>query len=182
MGEPQGVDQWIVAYTSGAWLVEVPRATSAAGCEDEDGGWLAGGGGWGKEQGVDCIISAECCLFDRNFCARTTSVARSSQHHRLISIGWRRNGQDEWDMSRYRQRWRLHLLLSRFVHKGYGNGGVLGPSDTAQFVSDEKLSVLLVFLYDCVVAHINSRGNFALNDRSLNHFKLEIGRSPISAR
>jgi hypothetical protein len=44
-----------------------------------------------------------------------------------IVIGRRRDGQYAWDTSSYCQRWQLHLVLSRFVYKGYGNGGVLGP-------------------------------------------------------
>ncbi|KAJ7127673.1 AMP-dependent synthetase and ligase [Mycena epipterygia] len=114
-----------------------------------------------------------------------------------IVIGRRRDGQYAWDTSSYCQRWQLHLVLSRFVYKGYGNGGVLGPlTGTAYFVwylramgarigkncalypggraglMTEPDLVQLgdnVSLDDCsVVAHINSRGNFALNS-------LEIG-------
>lgn len=44
-----------------------------------------------------------------------------------IVIGRRRAGRYEWDRSSYCQRWQLHLVLSRFMYKGYGNGGVLGP-------------------------------------------------------
>ncbi|KAJ6559861.1 hypothetical protein B0H19DRAFT_1210275 [Mycena capillaripes] len=112
-------------------------------------------------------------------------------------IGRRRDGQYAWDASSYCQRWQLHLVLSRFVYKGYGNGGVLGPlTGTTYFVwylramgarigkncalypggraglMTEPDLVRLgnnVSLDDCsVVAHINSRGNFALNS-------LEIG-------
>ncbi|KAJ7098543.1 AMP-dependent synthetase and ligase [Mycena belliarum] len=114
-----------------------------------------------------------------------------------LVIGKRRDGQYAWDTSSYCQRWQLHLVLSRFVYKGYGNGGVLGPlTGTAYFVwylramgarigkncalypggraglMTEPDLVQLgdnVSLDDCsVVAHINSRGNFALNH-------LEIG-------
>ncbi|KAJ7824634.1 acetyl-CoA synthetase-like protein [Mycena olivaceomarginata] len=114
-----------------------------------------------------------------------------------VVIGKRRDGQYAWDVSSYCQRWQLHLVLSRFVYKGYGNGGVLGPlTGTAYFVwylramgarigkncalypggraglMTEPDLVRLgnnVSLDDCsVVAHINSRGNFALNS-------LEIG-------
>ncbi|KAF7353427.1 Peroxisomal-coenzyme a synthetase [Mycena sanguinolenta] len=109
-----------------------------------------------------------------------------------IVIGRRRDGQYAWDTSSYCQRWQLHLVLSRFVYKGYGNGGVLGPlTGSAYFVwylrgmgarigkncalypggraglMTEPDLVQLgdnVSLDDCsVVAHINSRGNFALN-------------------
>lgn len=52
-----------------------------------------------------------------------------------VVIGRRRDGQYAWDVSSYCQRWQLHLVLSRFVYKGYGNGGVLGPlTGTAYFV------------------------------------------------
>ncbi|KAJ7212625.1 AMP-dependent synthetase and ligase [Mycena pura] len=126
----------------------------------------------------------------------------------LVAIGWvvatkwlvigrRHDGQYTWNTSSYCQRWQLHLVLSRFIYKGYGNGGVLGPlTGTAYFVwylramgarigkncalypggraglMTEPDLVQLgdnVSLDDCsVVAHINSRGNFALNS-------LEIG-------
>ncbi|KAJ7455806.1 acetyl-CoA synthetase-like protein [Mycena latifolia] len=101
-----------------------------------------------------------------------------------LVIGRRRDGQYAWDTSSYCQRWQLHLVLSRFVYKGFGNGGVLGPlTGTAYFncalypggragLMTEPDLVQLgdnVSLDDCsVVAHINSRGNFALNH-------LEIG-------
>jgi hypothetical protein len=50
-------------------------------------------------------------------------------------IGRRRDGQYAWDASSYCQRWQLHLVFSRFVYKGYGNGGVLGPlTGSAYFV------------------------------------------------
>ncbi|KAJ6461738.1 acetyl-CoA synthetase-like protein [Mycena sanguinolenta] len=114
-----------------------------------------------------------------------------------IVIGRRRDGQYAWDTSSYCQRWQLHLVLSRFVFKGYGNGGVLGaltgsayfvwylrgmgarigkncalyPGGRAGLMTEPDLVQLgdNVSLDDCsVVAHINSRGNFALNS-------LEIG-------
>ncbi|KAK7062500.1 peroxisomal-coenzyme a synthetase [Favolaschia claudopus] len=114
-----------------------------------------------------------------------------------LVIGRRRDGQYLWNVSNYCQRWQLHLVLSRVAFKGYGNGGVLGPlTGTAYFVwylramgarigkncaiypggraglMTEPDLVHLgdnVSLDDCsVVAHINSRGNFALNS-------LEIG-------
>ncbi|KAJ7022218.1 acetyl-CoA synthetase-like protein [Mycena alexandri] len=109
-----------------------------------------------------------------------------------IVIGRRNDGQYAWDVSSYCQRWQLHLVLSRFIYKGYGNGGVLsGLTGTAYYVwylraigarigkncavypggraglMTEPDLVRLgndVTLDDCsVVAHINSRGNFALN-------------------
>ncbi|KAJ6617908.1 AMP-dependent synthetase and ligase [Mycena sp. CBHHK59/15] len=115
-----------------------------------------------------------------------------------LVIGRRRDGQFAWDTSSYCQRWQLHLVLSRFVYKGYGNGGVLGPlSGTAYFVwylramgarigkncvlypggrvglMTEPDLVQLgdnVSLDDCsVVAHINSRGNFALNSLDIGN-------------
>ncbi|KAJ6584019.1 acetyl-CoA synthetase-like protein [Mycena vulgaris] len=109
-----------------------------------------------------------------------------------IIIGRRRDGQYAWDTSSYCQRWQLHLVLSILLDKGYDNGGVLGPlTGTAYFVwylramgarigtdcalypggqvgpMTEPDLVHLgdnVSLDECsVVAHINSRGNFALN-------------------
>jgi hypothetical protein len=44
-----------------------------------------------------------------------------------IIIGRRRDGRYPWDKSSYCQRWQIHLVLSRFIYKGYGNGGVLAP-------------------------------------------------------
>ncbi|KAJ7189098.1 acetyl-CoA synthetase-like protein [Mycena filopes] len=113
-----------------------------------------------------------------------------------IVIGRRRDGQYAWDVSSYCQRWQLHLVLSRFVYKGYGSG-VLGaltgtayyvwylramgakigkdcaiyPGGRAGLMTEPDLVRLgnNTSLDDCsVVAHINSRGNFALNS-------LEIG-------
>jgi hypothetical protein len=52
-----------------------------------------------------------------------------------IVIGRRRDGRYAWDKSSYCQRWQLHLVLSRFIYKGYGNGGVLAPlTGTVYFV------------------------------------------------
>ncbi|KAJ7124381.1 acetyl-CoA synthetase-like protein [Mycena epipterygia] len=114
-----------------------------------------------------------------------------------IVIGQRQDGQYAWDISSYCQRWQLHLVLSQLVNKGQRNGGVLGPlTGTAYFVwylramgarignncaiypggtagpmSEPDLVRLgdNVSLDDCsVVAHINSRGDFALNS-------LEVG-------
>lgn len=44
-----------------------------------------------------------------------------------IIIGRRHEGAYHWDKSSYCQRWQLHLTLSRPLHRGYGNGGVLAP-------------------------------------------------------
>ncbi|KAJ6465007.1 acetyl-CoA synthetase-like protein [Mycena sanguinolenta] len=115
-----------------------------------------------------------------------------------IVIGRRRDGQYAWDTSSYCQRWQLHLVLSRFVFKGYGNGGVLGaltgsayfvwylramgarigkncavyPGGRAGLMTEPDLVQLgdNVSLDDCsVVAHINSRGNFALNSLKIGN-------------
>ncbi|KAJ6530532.1 hypothetical protein B0H10DRAFT_221987 [Mycena sp. CBHHK59/15] len=112
--------------------------------------------------------------------------------------GRRREGPCAWDTSSYCQRWQLHLILSRPVYQGYANGGVLAPlAGTAYFVwylralgakvgrncaiyprgrmglTTEPDLVQLgddVSLDDCsVVAHINSRGNFALNSLKIGH-------------
>ncbi|KAJ6577678.1 hypothetical protein B0H19DRAFT_1218202 [Mycena capillaripes] len=112
-------------------------------------------------------------------------------------IGRRRDGQYAWDTSSYCQRWQLQLVLSRFLDRGYRSGGVLGsltgtayfvwylralgakigrecalyPGGKAGLMSEPDLVRLgdNVSLDDCsVVAHINSRGDFALNS-------LEIG-------
>ncbi|KAJ7263785.1 acetyl-CoA synthetase-like protein [Mycena rebaudengoi] len=109
-----------------------------------------------------------------------------------LIIGMRREGPCAWDTSSYCQRWQLHLTLSRPMHRGYANGGVLAPlTGTAYFVwylralgakigkncaiypggrtglmTEPDLVQLgdKVSLDDSsVVAHINSRGNFALN-------------------
>ena len=90
------------------------------------------------------------------------------------------------------QRWQLHLTLSRLLYRGHGNGGVLGPITGSAYIvwfyralgaqigkncavwaggrpglmTEPDLVVLgdRVALDDCsVVAHINSRGKFALN-------------------
>jgi hypothetical protein len=115
-----------------------------------------------------------------------------------IVIGRREAGPCEWDKSSYCQRWQLHLTLSRPLYRGYGNGGVLGPLTGSAFIVafyralgakiGKNVSIFaggyaglmtepdLVELGDwanldncSVVAHINSRGKFALN-------KLKIGQ------
>ncbi|KAL0576753.1 hypothetical protein V5O48_005243, partial [Marasmius crinis-equi] len=109
-----------------------------------------------------------------------------------IVIGRRQSGQYHWDKSSYCQRWQLHLTLSLPLYKGYGNGGVLAPLTGTVFIvwfyralgakigrdctifpcgkpglmTEPDLVELgdEVSLDHCsVVAHINSRGNFALN-------------------
>jgi carbonic anhydrase/acetyltransferase-like protein (isoleucine patch superfamily) len=109
-----------------------------------------------------------------------------------LIIGRRKEGRYEWDKSSYCQRWQLHLTLSRPLYRGYGNGGILGalagsaylvwyfralgavigrdcsifPGGFCGLMTEPDLVELgdNVNLDDCsVVAHINSRGNFALN-------------------
>ena len=94
------------------------------------------------------------------------------------------------------QRWQLHLTLSRVLYRGHGNGGVLAPITGSAYIvwfyralgarigkncsiwtggrpglmTEPDLVTLgdRVSLDDCsVVAHINSRGNFALNKLSI---------------
>ncbi|KAK7031546.1 peroxisomal-coenzyme A synthetase [Favolaschia claudopus] len=115
-----------------------------------------------------------------------------------IVIGRRREGKCAWDRSSYCQRWQLHLTLSRFLYKGYGNGGVLAPltgtvyivwyfralgarigkncsiyaGGRAGLMTEPDLVHLgdNVNLDECsVVAHINSRGNFALNSLKIGN-------------
>ncbi|CDO73079.1 hypothetical protein BN946_scf185007.g133 [Trametes cinnabarina] len=107
-------------------------------------------------------------------------------------IGRRKEGSYNWDESSYCQRWQLHLVLSKPLYKGFGNGGILGclsgsaylvwylralgakiGKDCAIFaggriglMTEPDLVELgdRVALDDCsVVAHINSRGQFSLN-------------------
>jgi hypothetical protein len=114
-----------------------------------------------------------------------------------LVIGRRVAGPYAWDKSSYCQRWQLHLVLSRPLYRGYGNGGVLGPLTGSAYIVwfframgakiGKNVSVFAsgyaglmtepdlvelgdnVNLDNCsVVAHINSRGKFALN-------KLKIG-------
>lgn len=97
-----------------------------------------------------------------------------------------------YDTHSYCQRWQLHLTLSRLLYRGHGNGGVLGPITGSVYIVwfyrllgakiGKNVSVWAggrpglmtepdlvtlgdnVSLDDCsVVAHINSRGKFALN-------------------
>ncbi|EIN09770.1 acetyl-CoA synthetase-like protein [Punctularia strigosozonata HHB-11173 SS5] len=109
-----------------------------------------------------------------------------------IVIGRRRVGPCEWDKSSYCQRWQLHLTLSRVLSRGHGNGGVLASLAGSAYIvwyyralgavigkncsiwAGGKVGLMTepdlmelgdnVALDDCsVVAHINSRGKFALN-------------------
>ncbi|KAI0674678.1 acetyl-CoA synthetase-like protein [Trametes maxima] len=109
-----------------------------------------------------------------------------------LIIGRRREGRYDWDQSSYCQRWQLHLVVSKPVHRGFDNGGILGGiSGSAYFVwylramgakigrdcsifAGGKCGLMTepdlvemgdhVAIDDCsVVAHINSRGNFSLN-------------------
>ncbi|KAJ3795144.1 acetyl-CoA synthetase-like protein [Lentinula aff. detonsa] len=109
-----------------------------------------------------------------------------------IIIGQRKTGPCPWDESDYCQRWQLHLVLSRPLYKGYGIGGVLGPVTGSAYIvwfframgakigsncclyPGGKQGLMTepdlveigndVTLDNCsVVAHINSRGKFALN-------------------
>ncbi|KAJ7455805.1 acetyl-CoA synthetase-like protein [Mycena latifolia] len=120
-----------------------------------------------------------------------------------LVIGRRKDGPCAWDTSSYCQRWQLQLVLSRPVYQGFANGGVLAPlTGSAYYVwylralgatigrdcaiypggrmglMTEPDLVQLgdnVSLDDCsVVAHINSRGNFALNS-------LKIGSGQVFA-
>ncbi|OSD06234.1 acetyl-CoA synthetase-like protein [Trametes coccinea BRFM310] len=107
-------------------------------------------------------------------------------------IGRRKEGGYNWDESSYCQRWQLHLVLSKPLYRGYGNGGILGClSGSAYYVwylralgakigkdcaifAGGRIGLMTepdlvelgdrVALDDCsVVAHINSRGQFSLN-------------------
>ncbi|KAI0639967.1 acetyl-CoA synthetase-like protein [Trametes polyzona] len=114
-------------------------------------------------------------------------------------IGRRKEGNYNWDESSYCQRWQLHLVLSKPLYRGFGNGGILGSiSGSAYYVwflramgakigkdcaifAGGRIGLMTepdlvelgdrVALDDCsVVAHINSRGQFSLNS-------LKIGSS-----
>ncbi|KZP11554.1 AMP-dependent synthetase and ligase [Athelia psychrophila] len=113
-----------------------------------------------------------------------------------VIIGQRKEGRCAWNESSYCQRWQLHLTLCRPLYRGYGNGGILGPLTGSAYIvwyfralgADIGKNVALfaggktglmtepdlvqlgddVTMDDCsVVAHINSRGNFALNRLSI---------------
>ncbi|KAJ6485740.1 acetyl-CoA synthetase-like protein [Mycena sanguinolenta] len=115
-----------------------------------------------------------------------------------LVIGRRKDGRYPWDKSSYCQRWQLHLSLSRFIYKGYGNGGVLASLTGTVYIVwfyralgakiGKNCSVFAggrvglmtepdlvevgdnTNLDDCsVVAHINSRGNFALNSLKIGN-------------
>jgi hypothetical protein len=51
-----------------------------------------------------------------------------------LIIGRRKEGPCAWDESSYCQRWQLHLSLSRPLHRGYGNGGILGPLTGSAYI------------------------------------------------
>ncbi|KAI0933437.1 putative NRPS-like protein biosynthetic cluster [Taiwanofungus camphoratus] len=109
-----------------------------------------------------------------------------------IVIGRRRGGSYHWDQSSYCQRWQLHLTLSRPLYRGYSNGGPLALITGSAYIvwffralgakigkncaifAGGRVGLMTepdlvelgdnVSLDNCsVVAHINSRGRFALN-------------------
>ncbi|KAI0338447.1 acetyl-CoA synthetase-like protein [Trametopsis cervina] len=111
-------------------------------------------------------------------------------------IGQRVEGTCAWDTHSYCQRWQIHLTLARLLYRGHGNGGVLAPITGSAYIvwfyralganigknvsiwaggrpglmTEPDLVTLgdRVSLDDCsVVAHINSRGKFALNKLSI---------------
>ncbi|KAG7094544.1 putative NRPS-like protein biosynthetic cluster [Marasmius oreades] len=113
-------------------------------------------------------------------------------------VGRRRVGQYDWDLDPYCQRWKLHLVLSRVVNKAF-KGGLLTPISGTAFIvwyyramgatigrncsifTSGHLGLMTepdlvelgndVSLDNCsVVAHVNSRGHFALN-----HLKIGNG-------
>ncbi|KAJ7075250.1 acetyl-CoA synthetase-like protein [Mycena belliarum] len=115
-----------------------------------------------------------------------------------VLLGRRREGRYAWDESSYCQRWQLHLAASRIIYQGYGTGGVLAPLTGSIYMvwylralgakigrncaiyAGGKLGLMTepdlvqlgddVSLDDCsVVAHINSRGNFALNSLKIGN-------------
>jgi len=51
-----------------------------------------------------------------------------------LVIGKRKEGRYDWDQSSYCQRWQVHLVLSRFMYKGFGNGGVLSSLNGSAYV------------------------------------------------
>ena len=51
-----------------------------------------------------------------------------------LVIGRRKEGLCAWDESNYCQRWQLHLTLSRPLHRGYGNGGILAPLTGSAYI------------------------------------------------
>ncbi|KDR80877.1 hypothetical protein GALMADRAFT_241361 [Galerina marginata CBS 339.88] len=139
----------------------------------------------------------------------------------LLSILWviatkwlvikqRRPGRYDWDQSSYCQRWQLHLILSRIMHRGYGYGGVLAPLTGSAYIVwylrtlganiGENCAIWAggrpglmtepdlvelgdeVNLDDCsVVAHINSRGRFSLNKLKIgNQCAMRVGSRLLS--
>ncbi|KAF7370975.1 Peroxisomal-coenzyme a synthetase [Mycena sanguinolenta] len=115
-----------------------------------------------------------------------------------LVVGPRQDGRYPWDKSNYCQQWQIHLALSRFIYRGYANGGVLAPLTGTVYIvwfyrglgakigkncsifAGGKLGLMtepdLVEIGDnanldhcSVVAHINSRGNFALNSLKIGN-------------
>lgn len=109
-----------------------------------------------------------------------------------IVIRKRKEGSCPWDTSSYCQRWQLHLTLSKPLYRGHGNGGVLATLTGSAYIvwfyralgakigknctiwAGGRVGLMTepdlvelgdrVSLDECsVVAHINSRGMFALN-------------------
>ncbi|KAJ8081882.1 putative NRPS-like protein biosynthetic cluster [Marasmius tenuissimus] len=112
-------------------------------------------------------------------------------------IGERRPGEYDWDKSDYCQRWQLHLIFMKLM-SGYGRGGVMIPMTGTTYIAwfyrmlgakiGRNCSIFAggipglmtepdlvelgddVTLDNCsVVAHINSRGNFSLNQLKISH-------------
>ncbi|KAF9068413.1 AMP-dependent synthetase and ligase [Rhodocollybia butyracea] len=115
-----------------------------------------------------------------------------------IVIGQRKAGPCPWDESSYCQRWQLSLVLARPLFTGHGIGGVLAPLTGSAYLvwyfrllgakigkncnlyPSGKLGLMTepdlveigddVSLDNCsVVAHINSRGHFALNSLKIGN-------------
>ncbi|KAF5316582.1 hypothetical protein D9619_006739 [Psilocybe cf. subviscida] len=127
-----------------------------------------------------------------------------------VVIGRRRPGGYDWDQSSYCQRWQVHLVLSRFMFQGFGYGGVLSPlagsaylvwfyralgaqigrdcaiwaGGKAGLMTEPDLVELgdHVNLDECsVVAHINSRGRFSLNQLKIaNNCAMRAGSRLLS--
>ena len=51
-----------------------------------------------------------------------------------ILMGRRTPGRYDWDQSSYCQRWQLHLIFSRLMFDGFGNGGVLAPLTGSAYI------------------------------------------------
>ncbi|XP_006461692.1 hypothetical protein AGABI2DRAFT_70890 [Agaricus bisporus var. bisporus H97] len=147
--------------------------------------------------GVLYILIAICFIVVLNL--QATIAILWAVATKWLVIGERRQGRYEWDKSDYCQRWQLHLSLCRLLYRGYGVGGILGNLNGSAYIVwfyrslgatigkncalfAGGISGLMtepdlveigddVSLDDCsVVAHINSRGVFALN-----HLKIGNG-------